>query len=75
MGLPNRRCPDCGDTHQDFRPLDAAEKAYALAAALVPRADLGTYRRCAREGCVRVQSYFDWRSGFDLPESFRSTDC
>lgn len=69
MGLPNRRCPNCGDTHQDFRPLDDAEKAYARGQ--VPRADLGTYRRCARAGCVRVQSYFDWQSGFDLPDSFR----
>jgi hypothetical protein len=75
MGLPNRRCPNCGDTDQDFRPLDDAEKAYALAAGQVPRADLGTYRRCARDGCVRVQSYFNWRSGFDLPDSFRTTGC
>ncbi|ANB06418.1 hypothetical protein SAM40697_2459 [Streptomyces ambofaciens] len=73
MGLPIRRCPNCGDTDQAFRPLDDAERAYALGQ--VPRADLGTYRRCARAGCVRVQSYFNWRSGFDLPDSFRPTGC
>ncbi|NEY33488.1 hypothetical protein GTU99_15010 [Streptomyces sp. PRKS01-65] len=72
MGLPNRRCPNCGDTHQDFRPLTDEERAYALTR--VPRADVGTYRRCAREGCLRVQSYFNWRAGFSLPESFRAAD-
>jgi hypothetical protein len=69
MGLPNRRCPNCGDTHQDFRPLTDEERAYALTR--VDRADVGTYRRCAREGCLRVQSYFNFRAGFSLPESFR----
>ncbi|MFF0510603.1 hypothetical protein [Streptomyces sp. NPDC004250] len=75
MSLPNRRCPNCGDTDQDFRPLDGAERAYALTLTQVSRADLGTFRRCAREGCVRVQSYFNWKSGFDLPDSFRPTGC
>ncbi|MEW2045941.1 hypothetical protein OHS71_26550 [Streptomyces sp. NBC_00377] len=71
MGLPMRRCPNCGDTEQYFRHLQGEERAYALNHGQVHRADLGTYRRCTREGCVRVQSYFNWKSGFDLPEEFR----
>ncbi|WP_143098892.1 hypothetical protein [Streptomyces sp. yr375] len=70
MGLPTRRCPNCGDTDQGFRPLHGDETAFALTR--VERADLAKYRRCTREGCVRVQSYFNWRSGFDLPEQFRT---
>ncbi len=75
MGLPKRRCPNCGDTDQHFRHLHGAERAFALTQTQVPvhRADLDKYRRCTREGCVRVQSYFDWRSGFDLPEEFRTS--
>ncbi|MDQ0581046.1 hypothetical protein [Streptomyces rishiriensis] len=72
MGLPKRRCPNCGDTDQHFRHMHDDEKAFALKQGLVHRADLDKFRRCTREGCVRVQSYFNWRSGFDLPEEFRS---
>ncbi|MET8162817.1 hypothetical protein ABZT34_00920 [Streptomyces sp. NPDC005329] len=75
MGLPKRRCPNCGHTEQHFRHLHEAERAFALTQTqlLVHRADLDKYRRCTREGCVRVQSYFNWRSGFDLPEEFRTS--
>ncbi|MFD9389538.1 hypothetical protein ACFWBB_01990 [Streptomyces sp. NPDC060000] len=74
MGLPKRRCPSCGDTDQHFRQLLGDERAFALRQAQVRihRADLHKYRRCTREGCVRVQSYFNWKSGFDLPEEFRT---
>ncbi|MDQ0683887.1 MULTISPECIES: hypothetical protein [Streptomyces] len=70
MGLPKRRCPNCGDTEQHFRRLHAAERVYALGQ--VDSADVHKYWRCTRQGCVRVQSYFNWRAGFDLPEEFRT---
>ncbi|WP_406008921.1 hypothetical protein OG440_24470 [Streptomyces sp. NBC_00637] len=74
MGLPKRRCPNCGDTEQHFRRLHDREQVFALSQATVRvhRADLHKFRRCTREGCVRVQSYFNWRLGFDLPEEFRA---
>ncbi|MEU7042909.1 hypothetical protein AB0A77_17835 [Streptomyces varsoviensis] len=69
MADSSKRCQNCGDSMQNFRKLQADEFDYVLSR--VGRAEAGNYRRCDNGHCLRVQHYFKYGKGFDLPLSFR----
>ncbi|MFE0100361.1 hypothetical protein [Streptomyces sp. NPDC059009] len=67
--MTTRRCLNCGDTMQSFLRLTDDERAHV--ATRVHAEDVDKYRRCGNGTCLRVQNYFNWDQGFDLPPSFR----
>ncbi|MFH8485281.1 hypothetical protein [Streptomyces longisporoflavus] len=65
----NRYCRNCGRGYHRFRELTPDEREYAVK--IVDEADVDEFRRCTNGSCVRVQHYFNARSGFNLPEELR----
>ena len=65
----SRACPTCGGM-QDFRPLNAAEKA-AVRAEKGERHYVHDYWRCTVAGCLWYQRYDKRSDGGFLPETFR----
>ncbi|MCW7945282.1 hypothetical protein AAW14_25615 [Streptomyces hygroscopicus] len=68
-----RRCPNCGDTMQDFRELESNAEKAAAQEVLGPQLEgrlfvPKEYHRCARPGCRRVQRKDRWSLGATLPE-------
>lgn len=65
--MVTKRCKNCGDTLQEFRELTQDELAYVDEHK--PRhTRLGSYYRCAREGCLRYQRLGDHNDGGSFPE-------
>jgi hypothetical protein len=67
------RCPNCGDTMQDFRDLRGEAESAAAELALRPALNgqpfvAKAYHRCDNGGCRRIQRKDNWRSGATLPE-------
>jgi hypothetical protein len=61
------RCRNCGGTLQEFRRLSDEEQAFVREHK--PRhTRLGSYFRCAREGCLRYQRLGDQNDGGSFPE-------
>lgn len=69
MSGPTKRCFNCDDSFQNFRKLTEDERDHV--ASVVEPEDADSYWRCTHDGCLRVQSYFNYKDGFDLPKSLR----
>ncbi|ATL27781.1 hypothetical protein [Streptomyces formicae] len=65
MTDPSKRCLNCADSFQNFQRPEGGALDFVVAR--VGLADSGKYWRCGRSGCRRVQNYFNYRDGFDLP--------
>ncbi|MFF7162918.1 hypothetical protein ACFZBP_16430 [Streptomyces sp. NPDC008086] len=65
--MVTKHCKNCGGTLQEFRELSEDEQAYVEANK--PRhTRLGSYYRCAREGCRRYQRLGNHNDGASFPE-------
>ncbi|KUN72836.1 hypothetical protein AQJ46_10555 [Streptomyces canus] len=61
------RCSNCGGSLQEFRALTGEEQKFVREHK--PRhTSLGSYFRCAREGCLRYQRRGDQNDGGSFPK-------
>jgi len=61
------RCSNCGGSLQEFRALTDEEQKF-VREHKPKHTRLGSYYRCAREGCLRYQRLGDQNDGGSFPE-------